>query len=280
MPAMSLASAVRAAAGQGVKAGAAALDALRPPAPGIVFLIHHRVGGRTTSNVDLPADVFEAQVAELASAGRLVTIDEAVARLASGAAVEGPQPVVLTFDDGTADWADVVLPILVRHGAPATFYVATDFVERSRPFPTDADPVSWGGLAELASSGLATIGSHTHAHTLLDRADAATAAGELDRSIELLGERLGVHCRHFAYPKALLGSPDAEAEVRARFATATVAGGTANVPGRSDLHRLTRTPIQVTDGMRWFRRKADGGLRGEDRARRLLDRGRYAGATT
>ena len=60
----------------------------------------------------------------------------------------------------------------------------------------------------------ATIGSHTHTHALLDRADGPTAADELDRSIELLGERLGVACDHFAYPKALLGSREAEAEVR------------------------------------------------------------------
>jgi hypothetical protein len=32
--------------------------------------------------------------------------------------------------------------------------------------------------------------------------------------------------------------------------------------------------------MRWFRRKAAGGLRLEDTARALLNRGRYAGAAT
>ena len=48
----------------------------------------------------------------------------------------------------------------------------------------------------------------------------------------------------------------------------------------ADLHRLTRTPVQVTDGMRWFRRKAGGGMALEDDARAVLNRGRYAGATT
>ena len=277
---MALRTLARRGAGLAVKAGAAAIDRLDRPDPGIVFLIYHRVGGRTPSNVDLPTEVFEEQVAELASAGRIVTIDEATERLRSPAGEKVPRPVVLTFDDGTDDWADIVLPVLDRHRAPATFYVATDFVERQLPFPGDARPITWSGLAELAASGLATIGSHTHTHALLDRADATLAADELDRSVGLIGERLEVDCRHFAYPKALLGSPAAEGEVRRRFTTATVAGSVANVPDRSDLHRLTRTPIQTTDGMRWFRRKADGGLRHEDRARSLLNRGRYAGATT
>jgi peptidoglycan/xylan/chitin deacetylase (PgdA/CDA1 family) len=280
MPAMPIRSAARRGVGQGVKLGAAALDRLRPPAPGIAVLIYHRVGGRTASNVDLPTGTFEDQVAELASAGRLVALDDAVARLLSGDPIEGPSPVVLTFDDGTVDWVEEALPVLARHGAPATFYVATDFVERAVPFPGGAAPISWAGLAELHASGLATIGSHTHTHALLDRADGSSAAAELDRSVELLGSHLGVEVRHFAYPKALVGSAAAEAEVRGRFATAAVAGGTANVPGSVDVHRLARTPIQVTDGMRWFRRKASGGLRYEDRARSVLNRGRYAGATT
>ena len=50
--------------------------------------------------------------------------------------------------------------------------------------------------------------------------------------------------------------------------------------GATDPYRLARSPIQVSDGMRWFRRKVAGGLRFEDTLRRLLNRGRYASATT
>ena len=263
--------------GGGVKVAAAGVDVLRPRPPGLVILIYHRVGGRTASPVDLTAERFDEQVGELADAHRLVTLDEGLRRLSDGDVAD--RPVVLSFDDGTADWVDEALPVLVRHRAPATFYVATDFVERRAPFPAGGEPVSWAGLAELVDSGLATIGSHTHSHVLLDRAGGAVAAEELDRSIELLGDRLGIECAHFAYPKALLGSPAAEGEVRRRFRSATIAGSRANLPG-ADVHRLARTPIQVGDGLRWVRRKAVGGMRLEDTARSLLNRGRYAGAVT
>ena len=269
------------AAAAGLKVAAAGADLVRRPATGIVVLIYHRVGERSTASaIDLPTAAFERQVAELAGAGRLLTIDDAAELLAAGTSIDGPPKVVLSFDDGTADWVDVVLPVLAAHNAPAVFYVATDFVERAEAFPGGGAAISWSGLGELVASGLATIGSHTHSHRLLDRAGGPEAAAELDRSVSLLGERLGVECHHFAYPKALLGSSAAETEVRARFRTAAVAGTAANRPGATDLHRLARTPIQRGDGMTWFRRKAAGGMALEDRARSVLNRRRYAGAVS
>jgi len=103
-------------------------------------------------------------------------------------------------------------------------------------------------------------------------------ADELDRSIGLIGDRLGVAADHFAYPKALPGSPAADAEVRQRFRSAAVAGTVPNEFGRTDPYSLSRSPIQVADAMRWFTHKAEGGLGLEDRVRRRLDRRRYATA--
>lgn len=140
--------------------------------------------------------------------------------------------------------------------------------------------MSWAALADAVSTGLVTIGSHTHSHLLLDRVDGPTAAGELDRSIDLIGDRLGVEPQHFAYPKAQAGSPAADQAVRARFASAAVAGTRANLVGRTDPHLLARSPVQVSDGMRWFRLKADGGMMLEDSMRSVLNRRRYRHATT
>ncbi|WP_158813027.1 polysaccharide deacetylase family protein [Methylocapsa sp. S129] len=58
----------------------------------------------------------------------LVTLDEALNRLAQG----GARPfVALTFDDGYRDTVDFALPILERHQAPFTVYVATGFADRT-----------------------------------------------------------------------------------------------------------------------------------------------------
>jgi peptidoglycan/xylan/chitin deacetylase (PgdA/CDA1 family) len=229
--------------------------------------------------VDLPVALFEQQVAELAESGRVVTLDAAL-EILHDTAPPPVDPVVLTFDDGTADLAEVALPVLDKYRVPATLYLATDFVERQCHYDDGGVPLSWTGVEELAASGVWTIGSHTHTHVLLDRTDEKTAADELDRSIDLIASHVGSAPKHFAYPKALLGSPDAQRAVRERFVSAALAGTHSNRYGATDVHQLSRSPIQVGDGMRWFRAKADGGMRVEDNLRRLLNRGRYAGATT
>ena len=272
---------IRAALAHGVKAASAAVDTVRRPPRGLVALIYHRVGDASGQELELPDAVFDAQMAELAASGRATTLDRALD------AVAGPEPphpaadpVVVTFDDGTADFVDRAVPILVRHGIPALLYVATDFVERGVPFPHDGRPVSWTGLRDAVATGLVEIGSHTDRHLLLDRADRAEAEADLDRSIELVGERVGVAARHFAYPKAVVAGPAVEDAVRARFASAALAGTRPNRYGRTDRYRVARSPIQRRDGMVWFRRKLAGGLGLEDALRETANRRRYAGRTT
>jgi peptidoglycan/xylan/chitin deacetylase (PgdA/CDA1 family) len=261
-----------------VKLAAFGADWLRPPPEGLVVLIYHRVGGRRASEIDLPTPAFNEQMAMLSASGRAATLDDGL-RWAAGR-THGLAPVVVTFDDGTADFIDEALPVLVRHQVPALLYLATDFIERQRSFPDDGAPVSWAGLADAVSTGLVSIGSHTHTHILLDRADPAEVAVELDRSIELIGARLCADARHFAYPKAVSGSHEADALVRARFASAALAGNRPNVRGATDPWLLARSPVQTSDGPRYFRQKVAGGMGLEDAVRQRLNRRRYADATT
>lgn len=257
----------------------AAADLIDKPDRGVTVLIYHRVGAATGGEVDLDVAEFDDQMAELASSGRLMTLDDAVDVLAAGDTPD-IDPVVVTFDDGTPDVIDVALPVLERHRVPMTLYLATGFVDGDRGFwQPDDTPISWQGLREAVDTGLVDIGSHTHTHALLDRVDAQTITDELDRSIDLIGSQLGVTARHFAYPKALPPSPEADAAVRQRFVSAAIAGTRPNPFGSTDVHLLTRSPIQRSDGMRWFRRKAAGGMGFEDRLRDVINKRRYADAT-
>ncbi|CAN5379602.1 hypothetical protein BH23ACT3_BH23ACT3_23800 [soil metagenome] len=252
---------------------------VRPPV-GVTVLIYHRVGGGSDSAVDLPVDVFDAQLAHLAEHHRVLSLDAAVDELLDPAAALDPRPgVVVTFDDGTADFTDHVAPALVRHGVPATLYVATEFVEHGTEFPWGAPPATWSGLRDAVDTGLVTIGSHTHSHWLLDRLATVEIAADLDTSIDLIGEHLGAAPRHFAYPKALPGSPAAEIEVRRRFRSAALAASRVNRPRRTDVCRLWRTPVQTSDTTEFFAAKAAGGLRLEGELRSLSARLRYRGAT-
>jgi peptidoglycan/xylan/chitin deacetylase (PgdA/CDA1 family) len=271
-----------------------ATDRLVAPPAGVTMLIYHRVGGSTGGAVDLDPDVFERQLHHLAEHHTVVTLDDAVAQLAagqvdgwaaSGATTADSPPtrngrsVVLTFDDGTTDFTEYVVPALARHGLPATLYAATGFIDEGHDFPWGAPPTSWAALRDALTTGLITVGSHTHSHWLLDRLDACQLDDDLDRSCELIASQLGAAPTHFAYPKAIPGSPQAEIAVRRRFLTAALAGSRVNRPGHTDLHRLWRTPIQRSDSTADFAAKAAGGLRLEGELRALAVRARARGAT-
>jgi peptidoglycan/xylan/chitin deacetylase (PgdA/CDA1 family) len=290
-----------------IKNVAAAVDRVRHPPAGVVVLIYHRVGGGSGSEVDLSSQAFDEQMAWLAESGRVVTLDRAVDLLAAeceapasvarsgereydrhtgssrGQRSEplgslGPlpaSPIVVTFDDGTADLADFATPILERHGVPATVYLATRFVDERRSFQGDATPLSWSAVSDMASTGLVAFGSHTHNHLLLDRLTPADAADELDRSRALIEAHVGAPAHHFAYPKAVAPSPQVEPLVRERFRSAALGGNRPNRVGATDTHRLARTAVQVSDGFRYFVRKAHGGMAFEDSLRRAVNRIRY-----
>jgi peptidoglycan/xylan/chitin deacetylase (PgdA/CDA1 family) len=267
-----------------VKGAAVAADTVRRPERGIVVLIYHRVGAGSGLELDMPVDLFAAQADVLAASGRVVSLEDALAQLAgpvhAAGTSAGPDPVVVTFDDGTADFVEHALPVLERHRLPVTLYAATAFIDEGRPFPGDGRPLSWRGLADACATGLVDVGSHTHGHRLLDRLPADQIEDELDRSVELIGEHLGSAPRHFAYPKAVAGSAAADRAVRCRFRSAALGGCRPNPFGTTDPYRLARSPIQHADGMRWFERKVDGGMAAEEGLRRLVNRWRYARATT
>jgi len=269
---------------RGMKSASAAVDRWRPDVPGVVVLLYHRVGGGSALEIDLDAARFDEQMAVIAASGRALTLGAALEQLATPGVRDSA--VVVTFDDGTADFAEVAVPILARYEVPATLYLATAFVEEQREFPGGGSPVSWSALRDACSTGLIDIGSHTHTHNLLDRVSRSEAAAELDRSIDLIGDRLGQPAFDFAYPKAVLARGDTEGLVRDRFRSAAVAGTRVNPyrgddPTRvTDPHRLARSPIQVSDGMDFFARKLAGGMGLEDSVRRAMNRVRYARLAT
>lgn len=265
--------------GTGIKAVAATADRARPAPSGVTVLIYHRVGRRAQVEMDLAEDTFERQISELAEGGRVVDMDQALAFLNGSLPEPSYNPVVITFDDGTSDFAEIAVPILVKYRTPALLYVSTEFLDSGREFPYAGTPLSWDAARESTATGLITLGSHTHTHALLDRVDVATARDELDRSIERLSEETGLAPKHFAYPKALLGTPAAAELVRERFVSASISGTKRNVFLETDPYKLARSPIQARDGMHWFRRKVDGGLQLEDNLRGRINRLRYRGAS-
>lgn len=246
---------------------------VRERRPGLTILNYHRVGGGTTSQIDLPVELFEWQMDHVRRHCLVIALDELLDH--SALSVDA---VAITFDDGYADLYEHAYPILRRFGLPATVYVATRFLEEGILRPGgdgtggrgEARPLGWAQAVEMMHSRLITIGGHTHAHADLARAGAAEVEADLDRADRLMVERLGVRPRHFAYPWGR-SSPTTRDAVARRYRTAAAAGVQKNPYDALDLMRLRRVPIQRSDGRLFFRLKLGSYLAGEEWLRSRAD---------
>jgi len=114
------------------------------------------------------------------------------------------RPVVLTFDDGLADFYINALPVLTRYDFVATLYIPTGFVggtsrwlapqgEGERPM------LSWRQIAEIHASHI-ECGAHSHSHSQLDIIPLSQAHQEIICSKSILEQQLGQPVTSFAYP--------------------------------------------------------------------------------
>ena len=133
-----------------------------------------------------------------------ITVTQLMRALAQEESVLPANPVVLTFDDGFADFFTDALPVLKRYRFPATLYVPTAFVgSTSRWLQREGEvtrPVlTWEQLYEIQASGI-ECGGHTHTHPQLDTLPSALAREEIVRSKSILEQHLEQAVLSFAYP--------------------------------------------------------------------------------
>ena len=115
---------------------AALIRYLSPSGPRgrLSILIFHRVLPEPDPLApELPDRVrFEQILQWLKSWLNVLPLDQAVRCLSTGTLPE--RAASITFDDGYADNCTVALPLLLKHGLPATFFIATGFLDGGRMF--------------------------------------------------------------------------------------------------------------------------------------------------
>ncbi len=134
---------------------------------------------------------------------RVVTFEQIVEGLRS---FELPprRAVAITIDDGYRDNAEVALPLLCRHGFPATIFLVSGCLDGVNDW-SDGDAlanrsmVSAEQARSLPGAGI-EVGAHTRNHPALPELDEGSARREIEGSREDLEQLLGRPVRTFAYP--------------------------------------------------------------------------------
>lgn len=133
-----------------------------------------------------------------------LAVTQFVQAIEAGAIHTIEHPVVITFDDGFADFYTDAYPILGKYACPATIYIVTGYVgQTSRWLAREGEGgrpmMTWEHIAEISAGGI-ECGGHTHHHPQLDLVSPATARDEIARSKAELEQHLGAAVASFAYP--------------------------------------------------------------------------------
>jgi peptidoglycan/xylan/chitin deacetylase (PgdA/CDA1 family) len=168
-------------------------------------IVYHGLGdcppAQDPYHLFMPIAKFVRHMDYLARHRRVVPLADLVA----GRTGKGRAAVAITFDDGYTSVLDEAVPVLRRHGFPATCFVPTKWIGDANGWdtfkPTDRPlPIlSADGLRALAAAGV-DVESHGHAHMHLGEAEEHDVVADVTASRDLLTEVLGRPPRFLAYP--------------------------------------------------------------------------------
>ena len=102
--------------------------------PSILTLMYHRIDTIDTNpwGICISPQNFEKQIAFLHENYRVISIDEAVKQVSENKIQENC--VCITFDDGYADNYFHAKALLEKYNCPATFFIATAFIDQQKSF--------------------------------------------------------------------------------------------------------------------------------------------------
>lgn len=134
---------------------------------GLRVLMYHRVGDHPGRDSVTAADL-DRQIEWLKAHGHaFVSFSDLLAHRTYGARLPD-RPVLLTFDDGTRDHFEELLPILQRHRVPAGLFVVASFVGREMEYAGRLTPFLDASMLRALLGAGVQIGLHSFTHRSLE----------------------------------------------------------------------------------------------------------------
>jgi peptidoglycan/xylan/chitin deacetylase (PgdA/CDA1 family) len=231
-------------------------------APRVPILMYHEIADRTETKSRLAVEPasFAAQISSLNEDGfQALKAQELASFLASGEPRLPERPVVLTFDDGYADFHARALPLLERYGFSATVFVTTGWVADSDAHLAAPPPgvmLSWRQIREASGCGI-EFAAHSHTHPQFDRLPEPVLREELTRSKLEIEDRLGMPVTGVAYPFGYFNDTVKEVALHLAYGYGCAVRNAMAGAG-SELFALPRLTVARSTTMSVFRRLVRG----------------------
>ena len=162
--------------------------------------------------------------------------------------------ILITFDDGYADFYSQALPLAKQHGIKLNVFVCTGLVEGStaeiypeipahacahrEAYPELWRALNWNEIRQLKAAGVG-IGFHGHSHRKLAQMTIEEIALEFELGLSLYHQETNYEMRHFAFPHGTYDSYDSE-----RVALISNLGMQLQFSTR-----LSRTPVDANEAL-------------------------------
>ncbi len=166
-------------------------------------ITYHGVGralaGEDPHELLVSEEAFRAQMAFLARHRNVVPLQA----LVQGRPRGRKPTVAITFDDAYRSVLHVAAPILREYGLASTVFAPTRWIGQENGWiEPPSSPLAIMDPSELRAADEQGIIVESHGHAHLNYADAEDAAveGDVEASVQALGEILGRRPRYLAYP--------------------------------------------------------------------------------
>ena len=148
---------------------------------------------KVRTGLSTPPGVFEQQLHTLLTNGfTSITFDELAAAL-SGKFILPTRPVILTFDDGYADFYTNAYPLLQKYHTKGVVFIPTGLLG-------GGNYMTWSQLEEVSMSPFVAVGAHSIHHYALTKIASDVLKKEVEDSKYMLEKHVGYTINWFAYP--------------------------------------------------------------------------------
>ncbi|MDH6520154.1 peptidoglycan/xylan/chitin deacetylase (PgdA/CDA1 family) [Streptomyces sp. SAI-208] len=228
-----------------------------PPVP---ILMYHSVAtdpNDATRTLSVSPAAFAQQMQLVAELGLTpIRTADLAARWRTGRPLPA-RPLLITFDDGYEGVHRHALPVLVKHGFPATVFVSTGWIRGAHDTGGGLDTMlDWDQVRELAAADV-EIGGHTHTHPQLDQLDDTALRHELIHSREIVTDEVGTAPVSLAYPYGYSSRRVREAVRETGYGQA-LAVNNALARRRQGPYALTRLTVRRATTAEEFERLVQG----------------------
>ena len=200
----------------------------------------------------MPTEKFAEQLRYLKEQGyTLVSVEQLAHRLEAGLSVD--KYVALSFDDGYKDNVTVVLPLLQKYDAKASFFVVNRLMGKEN-YMDETD------IKKLLAAGM-ELGSHSYSHNQMADIDEKYLVWETDTSRYWLKKKFdGYIVRTLAYPNGSYNTRVIEAARKYGFYRALTGHIGLNTPITYKQAPMEMYRVTVTDdgkGLEGFKQRLE-----------------------